>query len=134
MDQWLNVADAYFVPSAAPLIIEQLFRRYLGGEPNQAAISAARAGVAPALDTVDRALATTPYLAGDGFSLADIHWMPYLEYLHRVGDGGLITSRRNLLGWWNRVSERATWQAVARTGPQPEEPGMTAEAIERLYR
>jgi glutathione S-transferase len=134
VEQWINVADAYFAPHAHRLIVETLFRRYLGGEQDVAAIRAARAAMQPVLDTVDRWLAANPYFAGNALSLADIHWMPYIDYLIRVGEAEDITRRANLSAWWNRVSSRDTWRRVARTGPQPYDDGMTADVIERQYR
>ncbi len=134
LDQWINVADSYFVPFAHPLIVERLFRRYLGGEPNAQAIAAGRQGIEPALDAIDAALAVTTYLAGESFTLADIHWMPYLEYLSQIGEGAPIERRRHLAAWWERVSNRPTWRKVARSGPQPYEKDMTADVIEKLYR
>lgn len=134
MEQWINVADAYFVPFAHQMIVELLFRPFLGGEQNTQAISAGRAGIQHPLDTIDTALGKSPYLAGETFSLADIHWMPYLEYLQKIGEGEAITQRKNLSGWWRRVSERPAWQKVARTGPQPYDPQVRAEVIEALHR
>jgi glutathione S-transferase len=134
VDQWTNIADAYFVPFAQPLIVETLFRRYLGGEQNQAAIGAGREGMLPALDAADQWLASNTFFAGSEFSLADVHWMPYFEYMIRIGEGDGIVNRKNLGAWWNRVSERSAWQRVGRTGPQPYEKGMTADVIEKQYR
>jgi len=134
MDQWINVADAYFIPFAHQLIVERLFRRYLGGERNDAAIAAGRAGIAPALDALEAGLGKTPYVAGDAFTLGDVHWMPYVEYLFRIDESAPIERRSSLVAWWQRVSQRAAWQKVARTGPQPDEPGMTADVIEKLHR
>jgi glutathione S-transferase len=134
VEQWISVAESYFIPYVHPLLVESLFRRFLGGEQNVSLIQAGREGMAPALDTADRRLAETPYLGGDAFSLADIHFMPYLEYLVRTGEPEHISGRKHLTGWWNRVSERPSWQRVARSGPQPYENGMTADVIEKLYR
>ena len=53
LDQWINVAEAYFIPYVHPLLVETLFRRYLGGEQNRRTIESAREGMQPALDTVD---------------------------------------------------------------------------------
>jgi glutathione S-transferase len=133
MDQWINVADAYFVPHARPVIVELLFRRYLGGERDDAAVAAGRKGMLPALDVLDRALGASPYLAGEALSLADIHWLPYVEYLVRIGEAAPIRERANLSAWFERVAARPTWQRVARTGPQPYEPAPDVAAIERLY-
>jgi glutathione S-transferase len=134
VDQWINTADSYFIPAAHPMIVELLFRPYLGGERNDEVIAAGRDGMQLALDTADRWLADRPYLAGSSFSLADIHWMPYLEYLTRIGEGDSIERRRNLARWWTHISARPTWKKVARSGPQPYESGMTAETIAKQYR
>jgi glutathione S-transferase len=134
VDQWINVADSYFTPHAHSLIVERLFRRYLGGEPNSQTIEAGRENMQRGLDIVDDALASSAYLAGSAFSLADIHWMPYLEYLEQIGEGAALTRRKHVQRWWNRISARPSWQKVARTGPQPYEDGMKAEVVEQLYR
>jgi glutathione S-transferase len=134
VDQWTNVADAYFIPHAHALIVELLFRRFLGGEPQAEVIAAGRVGIGPALDAIDAALAASPYLAGEAFSLADIHWMPYVEYLHRIGEGEAFARRPNVDAWWRRVAARPAWQKVARTGPQPDDAGVTAAVIEQLHR
>ncbi len=134
MDQWINVADAYFVPSAQPLIVELLFRRFLGGAQDAAAIAAGRAGIEGALDALDRSLGEHPYIAGDAFTLADVHWMPYVDYMQQIGEGAPIDRRSNVRAWWQRVGARPAWQQVAHTGPQPYEPGVIAGAIEQRYR
>jgi len=120
MHQWTNIADAYFLPHAVPFIVEGMFRRYLGGERNEQAMAAGRAGMQTALDAADAWLARSEHFAGRGFSLADIHWMPYLEYLERLGEADALARRKHLGAWWKKVSSRPTWQKVARSGPQPQ--------------
>ena len=66
-----------------------------------------------ALDAADHALRSSPYLAGSEFSLADIHFMPYLEYLEKTGLVAAVKQRSNLAAWWQRVSRRPSWQKVA---------------------
>jgi glutathione S-transferase len=134
VDQWTSVADSYFIPHIHPLIVETVFRRYLGGEQDARVIEAGREGMQVALDVADRHLATNVYFAGETFSLADVHWMPYLEYLVHTGQAEPLTRRAHLAAWWDRVSSRPTWQRVARTGPQPYQPGITADVIEKLHR
>jgi glutathione S-transferase len=134
VDQWISTADSYFVPHVHPLLVETLFRRFLGGEPNAAVIAAGRENMQPALDVADRALAGTPFLAGAAFTVADIHWMPYLDYLAATGQGEHVARRKHLARWWDAISARPAWQRVARKGPQPYEQGMTADVIETQYR
>ena len=63
------------------------------------------------LDVIEKALAGGEYLAG-AFSLAEIAWMPYLEYLAAAGGADLINERSNVAAWWKRISERPSWQLV----------------------
>jgi glutathione S-transferase len=134
MTQWISVADSYFVPHAGAFLIETLFRRYLGGESDQRVRESAGAGMQRALDAADRALAETPYLAGAAFSLADVHWLPYLDYLRQTGQQEVVAGREHLQAWLERVVSREAWQLVARSGPQPKEPGLSADVIEKRER
>ncbi len=61
---------AYIVPNTAD------------GKPNRAAIDAVMPAVREQLGILDRAVASTGYLAGDRFTFADINLLPIL---HRVG-------------------------------------------------
>jgi glutathione S-transferase len=134
IDQWIGVVDAYLAPSAQPFLVETVFRRFLGGERDARAIEGGRDGMQMPLDAADRRLADSPCFAGPEFSLADIHFMPYIEYLTQSGAGELVTGRRHLAAWWERVSGRPSWQRVARSGPQPYDPAVTADVIEQQYR
>ncbi|MEZ4361484.1 MAG: glutathione S-transferase N-terminal domain-containing protein [Kofleriaceae bacterium] len=134
VDQWINIADSYFIPHAHPTIVEAVFRKFLGGEQDRSAIEAGRAGMVPALDAADAWLRDHAYFGSSMFSLADLHWMPYLEYLTKCGEGSPLQQRAHLSSWWERVSARPAWQQVARTGPQPYEPNVSIDVIQKMYR
>ncbi len=51
--------------------------------------------------------------AAKTFTLADISWMPYVQYLFAAEQGDLITSRAGTKAWWERVSTRPSWKKVA---------------------
>ena len=133
-DQWISVASSYFIPLVHPLLVETIFRRHLGGERSAATIEAGRSAMRRPLDVLDAYLASNEYLAGTQFSLADLYWMPYLEYLSHAGEGRAIADRRNLAAWWERVSSRPAWRQVARGGLQPYDADASPEAIARLHR
>jgi glutathione S-transferase len=121
MDQWLSVASGYFGEPALAFAIEAIFKRVRKiGEPDPAAMQRLADTLDTALDVADRELAAQPYLAGDELSLADLAWMPSLEYMWRLRTGrALIESRAHVLAWWKQLAERPAWTTVARTGPQP---------------
>jgi glutathione S-transferase len=134
LEQWINVADSYFIPHARQFILETLFRRYLGGEQDLQLIESSRAAMQLALNQADLWLGSNQYFAGPSFSLADIHWLPFVEYLVQAGDRAQIDERPQLQAWWERVSQRPAWQRVARSGPQPYEPGMSVAVLEQHLR
>jgi glutathione S-transferase len=84
-----------------------------GGKPDMDKVTKGRDGSAKVLDVADRALMTQAYLAGDTFSLADISWLPYLQYLAATPHGTLITERPHVKAWWQRISTRPSWRKVA---------------------
>ena len=113
MEQWLSVEQSYFSPGALAIVMELMFKALRGGgAPDMAKVAKGREESARALDAVDRALMTQAYLAGDTFSLADISWLPYLQYLAATPHGTLITERPHVKAWWQRISTRPSWKKV----------------------
>jgi glutathione S-transferase len=115
MDQWISVEQSYFSGPALQMIKQLYFAPAAGGKPDTTIVAEARPRVERALEVADKALTTHDYLAGT-FSLADITWMPYVEYLFASKVGDLVTNRKYLSAWWNRVSERPSWREVSRLG------------------
>ncbi|UQA62267.1 glutathione S-transferase family protein [Polyangium aurulentum] len=109
MEQWISVEHSYFSPPAMKAILEIFFSPMRGTQPNQATIDEGKAGAAKALDVLDRGLAGKEYLAGT-FSLAEITYLPYFQYLFDTGLGDIVKERSNVAAWWGRISERPSWQ------------------------
>lgn len=61
---------------------------------------------------LDRVLSSSAYFAGSSFSLADIHWLPYFEYLTRIGGAALLDGRPHLRAWWERARARRSSRGV----------------------
>jgi glutathione S-transferase len=114
MDQWTSVEYSYFSAPAMRLVREKMFHPLRGLPVDAQNVAAARAELTRTLDVLDQALAAQPYLAGEEFSLGDIGFMPYIEYLYAAQESELITSRPHVAPWWKRVSERPSWQTLRR--------------------
>ena len=111
MEQWISVEQSDFSPHCMAIVRELVFKR--GSKPDMDKVNKGRDQCARALDVVDRALLSQGHLAGDLFSLADICWLPYLQYLSATPHGSLITERPHVNSWWRRISARPSWKKVA---------------------
>lgn len=112
MDEWLSIEQSNFTPSVMKILGQLLFAKWRGEEPQMSIIEDGRVGVRKAVAVLEKRLGGREYLAGGQFSLAEISFMPYIEYLFMCGEGALISEHANTAAWWRRISERASWQAV----------------------
>ena len=110
MDQWLSVDQSYVAPYTSALAVERIVKKHEGRSPDLAAERAAEQALAHAFRVMDRALADSPYLAGDAFSLADISLMPHVASLPILGAAHLVADAPCLEAWWKRTSERPSWK------------------------
>jgi len=116
MEQWIGVEQSYFSPPAMKAILEVFFAPMKGTTPDADVIAKGKAEAAKALDVLERALVGKDYLAGE-FSLADITYAPYLQYLFDTKAGDIIAERPNVSAWAARVLERPSWKkALGKSG------------------
>ena len=113
MEQWISVEYSYFSPAVMRIVMELVFHKMAGQVPNMEIVRPARESVAQTLAIAEKTLSKQDFFAGKAFSLADISWMPYVQYLFASEQGDLITSRPGVKAWWERVSTRPSWKKVA---------------------
>eukprot|EP00475_Leptophrys_vorax_P031925 TRINITY_DN48719_c0_g1_i1.p1 TRINITY_DN48719_c0_g1~~TRINITY_DN48719_c0_g1_i1.p1 ORF type:complete len:214 (-),score=17.22 TRINITY_DN48719_c0_g1_i1:227-868(-) len=113
VSQWLEVEGQNYNPSLSALISEKVFKPMFGGTTDDAKAAEHKAKLEKVLDVYEKHLATSDYLAGSFFSLADLSHLPYTAMLWHSGDSDVITSRPNVSKWWSRISERPAWKKVA---------------------
>lgn len=111
-EQWISIEASNFSPAAMKVIWNLYFCKFLGKEPDMAAVEEGRKGVRKAAAVMERQLEGRNFLIGDGLTLADITFMPYIEYLEAAGELGLLDGNERVGAWWRRISDRATWQHV----------------------
>lgn len=109
MEQWISVEQSYFSPPAMKAILEVFFSPMKGTTPDPDVIAKGKAEAAKALDVLEKALVGKEFLAG-AFSIADITYAPYLQYLFDTGAGDIVKDRPNVMAWWERISARPSWQ------------------------
>ncbi|GHG69353.1 glutathione binding-like protein [Comamonas sp. JC664] len=113
MEQFISVEHSYFTPAAMKVIWERLFKPFFGGgAADDARIDEGMKGVERVLGIVDPVLSKQPYLAGESFSLAEVCWMPFMEFFVAAGGGTLLGQHKGVASWWERVSARPSWKKV----------------------
>jgi|HubBroStandDraft_1064217.scaffolds.fasta_scaffold175800_2 glutathione S-transferase len=111
MEQWMSVETSNFTPHAMKFIYHAIFKR----EQSPDVLKAAGIGLDKAYEVLELALAQGPYLVGKTFSLADICFAPYLEFLALTPAAGKLIEHPRVGAWWAAVSERPAWRkAVGR--------------------
>ncbi len=109
MEQWISIETSNFSGAVMKFVYHHIFHR----EQTPAVLDAAGDQLDKALDVMDKQLADHPFLAGDSFTLADICYMPYLEYGMSTPAKDRIGKFPRVVAWWSKVSERPTWRKVA---------------------
>lgn len=109
MEQWISVETSEFTPNAMKFIYNYTFKR----PQDPAVLEAAGKALDTTCAVLEKQLAQTAFLAGGDFSLADICYMPYIEYAMGTPAKEIFGKHPRLTAWWNKVSERPTWRKVA---------------------
>jgi len=112
MEQWMSVGASYFNEPAVHIAVQCLFAPMRGHEPDMKIVDREIPKVEKAFDVINKYLEKNEYLAGKTFSLADIAWMPYVEFLVLSKLEHMINSRPGVKAWWDRVSFRPTWVKI----------------------
>jgi glutathione S-transferase len=109
MEQWISIETSNFTPHAMKLIYHHVFHR----AQDAAVLEAAGKGLESALATMEERLAKSPFLAGDELTLADVCFMPYIEYAMGTPAKETFAKYPHVSAWWNKISERPTWRKTA---------------------
>jgi glutathione S-transferase len=113
MEQWMSVETSNFTPHAMKVIYQRYFHAFRGLPCDETIVKEGSEAAGKTLDVLDRQLAKTRFLTGAQFTLADICFMPYIEYLFASRAGDVVESRKNTARWWSEISTRDSWKAVA---------------------
>lgn len=109
MNQWQSVEQSNFSPAAMKFVYHYVFKR----PQDQAMLDGAAKMIETTLGALSQSLATAPYVAGSQFSLGDIGYMPYVEYVFTTPGRAIFEKYPHIMSWWSRVSERPSWRKVA---------------------
>jgi glutathione S-transferase len=109
MDQWISVEHSYFTTPTMTHVFHTMFQRPQAPEKLESAVKE----LEHTLPVLDAHLAKNMYFAGAELSLADVAYMPYVEYGMTTPVKDVYSKHPHFMAWWTRVSERPTWRKVA---------------------
>lgn len=112
MDQWLCIEQAYLQPAMQKVVARNGAEKFGKRDPGEEIVEEGKTELARILDVMDRHLADREYLGGDRFTLADLVWLAYVPYMQDAGADHLVSARRNVSGWWERVKDRPSVAAA----------------------
>jgi glutathione S-transferase len=108
MTQWISVHNSYCYPTLiGGIVLERVAPKLLNRPSDEAKIKATMPDAEQRLDVLEKALGTTPYLAGMEPSLADYFLYPVMFYISVVPEGNaLLESRPGLRRWMAAIGDR----------------------------
>lgn len=109
VEQWVSVESFNFYGHSMKFVYEHAFKRPQG----EAVMTAAAESLGKTLAVMATQLEQTPYIAGADFTVADIGFMPYIEYTIGSPAQALYEQHPAVMAWWKRISERPTWKKIA---------------------
>lgn len=112
MEEWISIETSNFTPHAMKFIYHHTF----GRAQESAVLEAAGKGLETALGVMEARLAKSPFLGGDKLTLADVCFMPYMDYAMGTPVKETFAKFPHVTAWWNKVSERPTWQKTVGRG------------------
>ena len=112
MDQWLCIEQAYLQPAMQKVVAREGAKQFGQRDPGEKIVEEGRTALAHILDVMDRHLSERQYLGGDRFTLADLVWLAYVPYMQDVGTDHLVSERRRVSSWWERVKDRPSVAAA----------------------
>jgi glutathione S-transferase len=118
VEKWVSLVNTAMDPCMIrTYVLAHLIPRGANGQPDRAVVDGALPTMQKQIDVLDRAVTRTGYLAGDGFSLADINLLPVLHYVQQCPEGNdMVRSAKSLCDYFAHHSERPSFQM---TLPQP---------------
>jgi glutathione S-transferase len=125
VEQWVSLVNTTMDPMLVrTYLLAYAFPRTADGKPDRAAIDAILPKVREQLALLDRAVAGTGYVVGDGLTLADIFVLPMLHYLKLLPESGPMLAASTHLGRY--FETHAARPSYVRTIPPPGPPRRAA--------
>ncbi|KAK3194043.1 hypothetical protein Dsin_025353 [Dipteronia sinensis] len=110
---WIEVESQQYQPAISPIVYQYFVAPIQGKSPDQAIVDANVEKLGKVLDIYEAKLSESKYLAGDFYSLADLHHLPYTYYFMKTPCASLVNERPHVKAWWDDISSRPAFKKVA---------------------
>ncbi|XP_068311334.1 glutathione S-transferase-like [Pyrus communis] len=107
-----EVEGQKFDPAASKLTFELVIKPMLKMTTDAAVVEEYEAKLAVVLDVYEIRLSQSKYLAGESFTLADLHHLPTIHYLMGTRSKKLFESRPHVKAWVADITARPAWKKV----------------------
>jgi glutathione S-transferase len=114
MNQVIGIIDWYFFApnSAMPLVFNRVVAPKFGMPVNEEVVAACLPGARHCVGVLAGFLERGPYVAGEAFSLADIHAGTQLDMLTDCAEGAEMVKGTPIEPWLARLNARPSFQAT----------------------
>ena len=121
VEQWVSIVNTTIDPvMIRAYVLGHIFPKGADGKPDRKAIEEAVEKMRTQVGVLDRQVAKTGHLAGNGFTLADIDLMPILFYVRQFPEGGeMVKGAENLDAYYARHAERPSFRNTMPPPPPP---------------
>lgn len=111
MEQWISVEQSYFSGPAIRILKQLLWNG--NNESDKAIVVEAQKEIEHVFAALEIGLEAHYNLAGENFSLADLTYIPYIDFLFKARIIKDFTNYPKLQAWWERTFLRSTWRKIS---------------------
>jgi len=111
-EQWVSLVNTKLDGTLVrTYLFAYVFPKTADGSPDRKIIDEIAPAVVQEIDLLDRAVGKGGFLAGDGFTFADINLVPILAYLKNFPESAAaIKGAKSLSGYYDRLAARPSFQ------------------------
>lgn len=109
---WLEVESQRFAQPASKLVRELGIKPMYGTPMDPAIVEENEAKLSTVPGIYEKRLSESKYLAGECFTLADLHHLPTIQYLMNSQTRRLFESLPHVSAWVADITARPAWSKV----------------------
>lgn len=117
VEQWISAINTSIFPTTALYMQANVFRTGKNGERDESLIAEKLPSIARYIEVLDSAVSESGYLAGIGFTLADMFLTPMLAYLRTFPESGDLLAGAEALNRY--FTKHSTRESFINTVPPP---------------